>query len=69
MLPPNLGWLHGAVAGGLGVPGLAIEPGPWLESIKIKFADSLPAGSIDARWLGLFGLMAAYDAPPAEEKK
>ena len=69
MLPPNLGWLHGAVAGGLGVPALAVEPGPWLESLKIKFADSLPAGSIDARWLGLFGLMAAYDAPPAEEKK
>ncbi len=67
-LPPSLAWLGGTIASGLGVSSLKVELLPWLESLGITFAADVATDSLDERWIGLFGLMAAYEyAPPAEK--
>jgi hypothetical protein len=70
-LPPKLVWLDGAIASGLGVSSLKIEPATWLQSRQITLPEPL-AGRLDTRWFGLLSLMAQYNlahAVPAEEKK
>ncbi|MDP1580101.1 MAG: hypothetical protein Q8M02_07475 [Candidatus Didemnitutus sp.] len=67
-LPPNLAWLGGTIASGLGVSSLKVDLLPWLESLGITFAADVATDHLDERWIGLFGLMAAYEyAPPAEK--
>lgn len=63
-LPMKLGWLEGAVAKELGVSPLKLDLPAWLQSRQITFASSEAAAKLDARWLGLFSLMASYDAVP-----
>lgn len=64
-LPPKLAWLEATIAGALGVGGLKIDYIPWLESHQITFANPIAAQGLDARWFGLFSLMATYDAVSA----
>ncbi|HVU26076.1 MAG TPA: hypothetical protein VHE13_18235 [Opitutus sp.] len=62
-LSPKLGWLEGAISNALGISVLKLELAPWLQSRQIALAESLPVASLDARWLGLFGLMTYYTNP------
>ena len=68
-LPAKLGWLEGAIAKELGVDVLKMDFAPWLQTRQITFADPDAATKLDATWLGLFSLMASYDAVITEEKK
>ncbi|HWA86013.1 MAG TPA: hypothetical protein VG710_07320 [Opitutus sp.] len=71
-LSPKLAWLENAISTALGIGVLKLELPPWLQSRQIALAESVPATSLDARWLGLFGLMAYYttnsDAAVSEKK-
>jgi hypothetical protein len=71
-LSPKLSWLDTAIATALGVTSLKVDPVPWLQSRQITVPEALTKNAQDARWLGLLGLMAHYNAAhavPAEEKK
>jgi Tfp pilus assembly PilM family ATPase len=71
-LPPKLAWLEGAISTALGITGLKLDLPPWLQSRRIALAETVPAASLDARWLGLLGLMTRYhqttDAAIPEKK-
>lgn len=66
-LPPKLEWLEGVIAGQLGVAPLRLDLAPWLQARRITIADTVGATPVPARWLGLFSLMAKYDAVPAQK--
>lgn len=71
-IPPKLSWLAGAIATALGVAGLPLELGPWLQSRNITLSPAASAVALDVRWLGLFSLMVSYhasDAVAAEKKE
>lgn len=74
-LPASLSWISATLASSLGVSTFKAELGPWLESLNIKVAEGAAPGPPDERWLGLFSLIASYNAVPvtpvtaAEEKK
>lgn len=71
-LSPKLTWLDAAIATGLGVSSLKLDPVPWLQSRQITVPEPFTKTAQDPRFLGLFGLMAHYNldhAVPAEEKK
>lgn len=71
-LMPKLGWLEAAIATGLGIPSLKIEPAGWLMNRQIILADGVAKIVLDTRWFGLLSLMAGYQTHhvlPAEEKK
>lgn len=60
LLPQKLAWLDGAIASGMGIQSLKIEPAAWLASRQITLADAVQS-KVDARWFGLFSLMANYN--------
>lgn len=66
-LPPVLAWLQDAIANALGVTVLAVEFEPWLRSRRIVLPEAVRATAADARWLGLFGLIARYEGPHVAE--
>lgn len=67
-LPPKLGWLAPAMATQLGVAGLRMDLPAWLQTRGIRLAEHVTAASPpDMRWLGLFSLMAQYDAVSPQE--
>lgn len=66
-LPPKLEWLEGVIAGQLGVAPLRLDLAPWLQARRITISDTVGAAPVPARWLGLFSLMAKYDAVPAQK--
>lgn len=66
LLPPKLGWLEGSIAAQLGVGQLSFEFGPWLQARGISLPET--GLTVDARLLGLFGLMAHYHAVLSEKK-
>ncbi|MBL9201978.1 MAG: hypothetical protein JNL39_15815 [Opitutaceae bacterium] len=71
-LSPKLQWIETAIATALGIKPLKLDTLPWLESRRITLRENLGANPADTRWLGLFALMANYnasDALAAEEKK
>ncbi|MSU23235.1 MAG: hypothetical protein EXS32_05350 [Opitutus sp.] len=74
-LSPKLAWLDPAIATALGISGLKLDPGPWLQSRQVTLPDALAKNAQDIRWFGLLSLMANYHANPpthavpAEEKK
>jgi hypothetical protein len=71
-LMPKLGWLESAIATGLGISSLRIEPAGWLMNRQITLADSVAKTVQETRWFGLLSLMTRYNnnhALPAEEKK
>ncbi|MDP3073274.1 MAG: hypothetical protein Q8N18_23485 [Opitutaceae bacterium] len=71
-LSPKLQWLEAAIASALGIKPLKLEQAAWLESRGITLREDAGANLADPRWLGLFALMANYnasDALVAEEKK
>jgi hypothetical protein len=65
MLPSKLGWLDGTIANSLGVPGLTIEVGPWLQSRNITLSAAAAGNGTNPRWFGLYSLMATYQAEAA----
>lgn len=71
-LMPKLEWLESAIATGLGISSLRIEPAGWLMNRQITLADSVAKSVQETRWFGLLSLMVRYNidhALPAEEKK
>ncbi len=71
-LSPKLAWLDAAIATGLGVTSLKLDPVPWLQSRQVSLPEALARNAQDIRWFGLLALMAQYNvvhAVPAEEKK
>lgn len=66
-LPAKLEWLEGVIAGQLGVPPLRLDLAPWLQARGITVADTVGVSPVPARWIGLFSLMAKYDAVPAQK--
>lgn len=71
-LMPKLAWLESAIATGLGINSLKVEPAGWLMNRQITLSDSVAKSVLETRWLGLLSLMARYNtdhALPAEEKK
>jgi hypothetical protein len=69
---PKLAWLESAIATGLGIGSLKVEPAGWLMNRQITLSDSVAKSVLETRWLGLLSLMARYNtdhALPAEEKK
>jgi hypothetical protein len=71
-LMPKLAWLESAIATGLGIGSLKVEPAGWLMNRQITLSDSVAKSVLETRWLGLLSLMARYNtdhALPAEEKK
>lgn len=61
-LPAKLAWLETAIASALGVATLPLDLLPWLRSRQITLPENVVSGPINAQWLGLFGLMASYNA-------
>lgn len=71
-LAPKLGWLDTAIASGLGIGSLKLDPAPWLKARQITLPESLARQAHEVRWFGLLALMGRYEAlhaAPAEEKK
>ncbi len=64
LLPPKLAWLEAAVAAQLAVPVLRPDLPAWLQSRHITLSGPV-ASVLDARHLGLVGLMAQYSNPAA----
>lgn len=60
LLPAKLAWLDGAIASGMGIQSLKIDPADWLASRQITLSDSVKA-KVDARWFGLFSLMVNHN--------
>lgn len=71
-LPPQLAWLEASIAAVLGIGALKLDLVPWLASRQITITAAAPNGGFDARWFGLFSLMALYpttnDAALPEKK-
>jgi hypothetical protein len=67
-LPPKLEWLENVIAAQLGVGTLRLDLAPWLRTRGITLADTIAAGPVPARWLGLFSLMAHYDVTVAAQE-
>lgn len=61
LLPSKMGWIQGAIASQLGVGLLNLDVIPWLKSRGITLADTIPAGEVDSRYLGVFSLMLSHD--------
>ncbi len=71
-LMPKLGWLEAAIAAGLGISSLKIEPAGWLMNRQIALADSVAKTVQETRWFGLLSLMARHNIDHVltpEEKK
>ena len=71
-LMPKLGWLEAAIAAGLGISSLKVEPAGWLMNRQITLTDNVSKSVQETRWLGLLSVMARYNidhASQAEEKK
>lgn len=68
-VPPKMGWVDGAIASSLGVPGFQPDLGPWLQSRGVTLAPEVAAIGQDPRWLGLLALIIQYQNVPAEAKK
>ena len=68
-VPPKMGWVDGAIASSLGVPGFQPDLGPWLQSRGVTLAPEVAAIGQDLRWLGLISLITQYQNVPAEAKK
>lgn len=60
-LPSNLAWIEQVLSDALGVEVLKIDYQPWLESVFVTPGENVSFDSLDNRWLGLFGLMGAYN--------
>jgi hypothetical protein len=71
-LSPKLQWLDHAIAVGLGISTLKLDPLPWLQAGQVTVPDTLAKNAQDIRWLGILALMtqqAPVHAVAAEEKK
>ncbi len=71
-LSPKLTWLDAAIASGLGISSLKIDPLAWLQSRHVTIPEAFAKPMQDIRWFGLLALMAQYNvvhAVTAEEKK
>lgn len=62
VLPGNLTWVEKTIADALALDILKPSFEPWLESLQIKVGDSVEVSNIRARWMGLFSLMAEFQA-------
>lgn len=60
LLPPKLAWLDGAIASGMGIQSLRIDPADWLSSRQITLSDAVKP-KVEARWFGLFSLMVNHN--------
>jgi hypothetical protein len=68
LLPSKLSWLEAVIASQLGVGAHKSKLTPWFQSLGLTFAAEHQSTEFDARWLGLFGLMAHHHAPVSQEK-
>ena len=59
-LPEHLDWITPTLTTALGMELLQLPSKPWIESLRVRLDDSVNASELDARWLGLFSLMAAF---------
>lgn len=66
LLPPKLAWLDGAIASGMGIQSLKLEPVEWLAARKITLSDAVKP-KVDARWFGLFSLMVNHNQANAAQ--
>lgn len=57
MLPTKLAWLDPAIASALGISTTKLDLMPWLQARRVTVPESVAAGGVDARWLGLLSLM------------
>lgn len=69
VLPSKLSWLEAALASQLGVAVLKLDLIPWLQSRQITLSPSIVTNALDARRLGLFGLMAQFKTRDAVDPK
>ncbi len=67
-LPQKLEWLETVVAAQLGLQVMKPEIVPWLRGNGITLSDTVAAQPLTTRWLGLFGLMAQYDAVATKQE-
>lgn len=68
LLPSKLSWLEAVIASQLGVGAHKSKLAPWFQTLGLTFAAEHQSTEFDARWLGLFGLMAHHHAPVSQEK-
>ena len=62
VLPVKLTWIEGVIASQIGVTILQPNLQPWLSKRGINVADAAIAGALDARKLGLCGLMVNFNS-------
>ena len=67
-LPPKLDWMETVVASQLGIGVLRPDLVPWLRTRGITLSDTVAATPPSVRWLGLFSLMAHYDAAVSKQE-
>lgn len=67
-LPLKLSWIADVIATQLAVKQLRMDVVPWLHARNITLADSPNSLAADARWLGVFSLMAQYHGLAPEKK-
>jgi hypothetical protein len=68
LLPAKLSWLETVISTQLGVTPLKPKFSSWFDAQQITLPAEHQATAFDARWLGLFGLMAHHNAPVLQEK-
>ena len=68
LLPAKLSWLETVISTQLGVTTLKPKFSAWFEAQQVTLPAEHQAAAFDARWLGLFGLMAHHNAPVLQEK-
>ncbi len=68
LLPSKLSWLETVISSQLGVTVFKPKLGAWLQQQQLSLPPEHQNTAFDARWLGLFGLMAHHHAPVSQEK-
>jgi hypothetical protein len=68
LLPTKLSWIETVISSQLGVNPLKPKIAPWLQAQQLSLPSEHQGTAFDARWLGLFGLMAHHNAPVPQEK-
>jgi len=66
-LPKNLHWVTNNVARAIGVEPLKIDYLKWLASLGGNAAEDVDMTSLDARWVGVFGLLGDFSFKPSEQ--
>lgn len=68
LLPAKLSWLEHVIASQLGIHAYKPKFASWFQKQELTFSAEHQTSEFDARWLGLFGLMAHHHAPVPQEK-